>query len=181
MRRRVKPRVNVCKRRTNGASVHESRTGEPPAFYIAAALHARPCASLDVGRDVVLVQMKMAAPRGHPHCSVTPEDQICRTLCWIRYRGRIAPAVMRCIAVRGATARAASFLKHSLWRFRNTKRRNHCFALCRASQVVDQPAFCALEPSWHGCCLSVWTASDTVCLGRKQLHTATLLPRSSNS
>jgi len=43
-----------------------------------------------------------------------------------------------------AAARAASFLKHKLWRISNTTPRTSCLALCRAAQVVDRSVICVL-------------------------------------
>ena len=81
--------------------------------------------------------------RGLP-ISVTPEDQICRTLCWISDRRGRACIAVRLPQVAGTAACAASFLKHKLWRISNTTPRTSCLALCRAAQVIDRSVICVL-------------------------------------
>src|ERR1700722_7288503 len=77
-----------------------------------------------------------------PHISVTPEPQICRTLCWIRYRRREPSFGIGLPGGFEKTIPAASFLKHKLWRISNTERRCRNPALCLAAQVIDRSVIC---------------------------------------
>ena len=70
----VVPANNSCRLETRGKRL--------PAIAPAAG----PGAPQDAGPSVVLAQMMAQAKRGCLHISVTPEDQICRTLCWISDR-----------------------------------------------------------------------------------------------
>jgi hypothetical protein len=75
------------------------------------------------------------------HISVTPEVRFV-ALCVGLDTG--APAAIRQrYAVAGGLA--ATFLKHKLWRIRNTKRRELSSALSPESQVIDRPMLCLLE------------------------------------
>src|SRR4030081_1669026 len=52
-------------------------------------------------------------------------------------------AIRQRYAVAGGLA--ATFLKHKLWRIRNTRRRELSSALSPESQVIDRPMLCLLE------------------------------------
>ena len=94
---------------------------------------------------VVLAQMRVAVLSARRHSSVTLEDQICRIVCWIRYRRSGGAVVIRPPSRLRIRRLAATFLKHKLWRIRNTRLRRCDLALCLTSQVVDQTALCAPE------------------------------------
>jgi hypothetical protein len=69
--------------------------------------------------SVASAQM-MAVRCAKPAISVTPEDHFVAPLYWIRYRRRGPPRDQRSLWHSGAGIRSASFLKHKLWRIRNT-------------------------------------------------------------
>ena len=137
--------ANVCKeprRNRNGPDSTQSKAGITPfqrrsaRFNRIRVVHAA---------SVVLTQMGLVPTRcfcasvSRSRMSLS-KDQFCRTLCWIRYRRRAAAAVfLRSFSHDGAPS-AASFLKHKLWRIRNTGRIEHSFALYPAVQVVDREA-----------------------------------------
>jgi hypothetical protein len=116
------------------------RSALPAALVPAASPALRQCAS-----PMCLSRNEWALRSPSLHISVTRENQICRTLCWIRYRRQNAPAVLSQPRTRLPVCLAATFLKHKLWRFRNTRHRGSRRASCSASQVIDRSMFCALE------------------------------------
>src|SRR3984957_20830403 len=80
--------------------------------YFAVAPRASPGAPRGPGPSVVLAQMKAAVMHTSLLISVTPENQNCRTLCWISDRGGLAVRGTNAASGLAAAARAASFLKH---------------------------------------------------------------------
>src|SRR5579863_2083114 len=119
--------------RFSGPRKHRLRVNRPRQAGASEVAHS----------SVVFEQISSAASRGKRHSSVTPEDQKCRTLCWIRYRRQRSPATDPHTREFDPPSAAATFLKHKLWRIRNTAKSGPPAALRPASQVFDRSALCS--------------------------------------
>lgn len=110
--------------------------------------------------------------------TVTPEDHFVALLYWIRYRGRALGRRLRRSTPGLAAAGAATFLKHKLWRIRNTGHPCCSGSLCPESQVVDQPVLYALEARLAR--LLLVGMREAVLTGGPELHAEMHLTRSSD-
>jgi len=135
-----------AKRRTNCATAGSPAPGDD---RLRASLPARRPAGLCISRSlcssVVLAQMMGRTTRSPAHQCHAPRIRFVALCVGLDTGVRAPSAVIRQARMRRLGGLAATFLKHKLWRIRNTKRRGRISALCSVPQVIDRPMLCVLE------------------------------------